>query len=133
MAQDSYQDNLERFKQANQNYIDKIQHDGLTAIYDAMLDTLFVEIGEPREALTEHLGDNVMVRIDPETLEVVGLEILDFLDDFVPANRLIRDAISSWGLSRDIDSTRTLMTPQYAPIRDAVTALIGQFTQVAAH
>lgn len=132
MAQDTFQYDPERFKEANRDYISRIEREGLSAIYDATLDTLFLEIGGPKEALTEHVLDNIMLRIDPETLEIVGLEILDFLDDFVPANRLVRDAIRGWGLKRDTDSTIALMTAQYAPVRDVVEALIGQFTQRAA-
>jgi hypothetical protein len=129
MAQDTLHFDSAEFKDANRDYITRIEQEGLFAIYDATLDTLFLEIGGPKEALTEHVWDNVMVRIDPETLEVVALEILDFLEDFVPNNRLVRDAISSWGLTRERDSTRTLMEPQYAPVREVVEAFIGQLTR----
>jgi hypothetical protein len=132
MAQNTLQFDAGKFKDANRDYIARIEREGLFAIYDATLDTLFLEIGGPREALTEHIWDNVMVRIDPETLEVVGLEILDFLEDFVPNNRLVRDAISGWGLKRDTDSSRTLMAAQYAPMREVVEAFIGQLTQRSA-
>jgi hypothetical protein len=132
MARDTLQFDAGKFKDANRDYIARIEREGLVAIYDAALDTLFLEIGGPREALTEHVWDNVMVRIDPETLEVVGLEILDFLEDFVPNNRLIRDAISGWGLKRDADNSRTFMAAQYAPVREVVEAFIGQLTQHSA-
>jgi hypothetical protein len=132
MALDTLQFDAGKFKDANRDYIARIEREGLFAIYDATLDTLFLEIGGPKEALTEHVWDNVMVRIDPDTLEVVGLEILDFLEDFVPNNRLVRDAISSWGLNRDTDSNRTLMAAQYAPVREVVEAFIGQLTQHSA-
>ncbi|MCI0438209.1 MAG: DUF2283 domain-containing protein [Chloroflexi bacterium] len=124
MAQDTFLFDSERFKEANRDYIDRIETEGLTAIYDATLDTLFVEIGGPKEALTEHIVDNIMVRIAPDSLQVVGFEILDFLDDFLPANRLVREAFHDWKLSRDADSQRTLLGPQYAPIKDAVEAAI---------
>lgn len=98
----------------------------MSAVYDATLDTLFIEIGGPQEALSEHVIDNVMVRVDPETLEVVGLEILDFLDDFVPSNRLVREEVESWDLQRDSDSEIVLMEPRYRPAREVVEALISQ-------
>jgi hypothetical protein len=65
-------------------------------------------------------------------LEVVGLEILDFLEDFVPNNCLVRDAINGWGLKRDTDSSRTLMEARYAPMREVVEVFIGQLTQHSA-
>ena len=117
---------FERFKESNKDYLDRIQKNGLRAIYDATLDTLFIEIGGPTEALSEHLIDNIMVRIDPDTLKIVGFEILDFLDDFLPANRMIREACHSWKLDRDSDSEIALLEPQYAPIREVVEGLIAQ-------
>ena len=80
--QDTFPIDQEQFREAHRDYIKRIEKDGLKAIYDATLDTLFIEIGGPKEALTEHLVDNIMIRIDPASLEVVGFEILDFLDDF---------------------------------------------------
>jgi len=129
MAQDTFPIDPEQFKEANKDYLGRIEREGLSAFYDSMLDALFLEIGEPREALTEHMIDNIMMRIAPETLEIVGFEILDFLDDFVPENRLFRDLIGDWGLSRSADSKHTLVEPKYASIRAVVESLIGQLTQ----
>jgi hypothetical protein len=109
---------FERFKETNKDYLDRIQKNGLMAIYDATLDTLFIEIGGPAEALSEHLIDNIMLRVEPDTLKIVGFEILDFLDDFLPANRMIREACRGWKLDRDSDSETALLDPQYAPIRE---------------
>ena len=129
MGLDTWQFDAERFKEANLDYLDRIEKEGLTAIYDATLDTLFLEIGGARQALTEHMVDNIMIRVDPESFQIVGLEILDFLDDFLPANRLVREALRDWQLKRDSDSQRTLVGPQYAPIKEVVGAAIGQFAQ----
>ena len=123
---------FQRFKESNKDYLDRIQKGGINAIYDAALDTMFIEIGGPAEALSEHLIDNIMVRIDPETLKIVGFEILDFLDDFLPANRMIREACRGWQLDRNYDSEIALLEPQYAPMREVVEALIGQITRGAA-
>ena len=113
------------FKDANKDYLKRIEKQGLRAVYDATLDTLFLEIGSPREALTEHVVDNIMARVDPESLEIVGLEILDFMDDFLPANRLVRESLRNWDLNRQADSQWTLMASQYAPVKDIVEAAIG--------
>ena len=130
MEQDTYQFDPEQFNEANKDYLDRIKSQGLKAIYDATLDTLFLEIGEPREALTEHFVDNIMLRIDPKTLQVIGLEILDFLDDFLPANRVFRNMLRDWEISRDTDSELAIMEPQYAPLKDVVEAAIGRALQM---
>jgi uncharacterized protein YuzE len=129
---DTLKFDFDNFKESNRNYLDRIQKQGLAALYDATLDTLFIEIGGPKAALSEHLLDNIMVRIDPDTLEIVGFEILDFLDDFLPQNRIIREACRGWDLRRDSDSRIALLEPQYAPIREVVEALIAQVAQGSA-
>ena len=131
MERDTLRFDPERFKEANKNYMDRIQEEGLTAIYDATLDTLFIEIGGPREALSDHVVDNIMLRIEPHTLQIVGVEILDFLDDFLPANRLVREACRSWQLDRNSDSEWPLMESQYAPLREVVENLMAQVTHRA--
>ena len=78
---------------ANQDYISRMEREGLDAVYDATLDTLFIEIGGPKEALSEHLADNIMIRVDPDTLRIEGLEILDFFEDFLPNNRLAQSLV----------------------------------------
>lgn len=132
MARDPWQFDPARFKEANRDYLDRVDKEGVNAAYDATLDTLFIEIGGPQEALSEHLLDNILFRVEPDSLRVVGFEILDFLDDFLPNNRLFREAFSDWKLSRDSDSELTLMEPQYAPIRDVVEVLLGQLAHRAA-
>ena len=97
--------------QANKNYAKRIERDGANLIYDATLDTVFVEFGGPKEALSEHVTDNVMLRIDPETLEIVGFEILDFFSDFLPNNRLFREAVTGLGLEEGVDSEIALVEP----------------------
>ena len=114
---------------ANRDYLDRIEQEGMQVVYDAALDTLFVEIGGPREALSEHAGDNVMVRIDPETLHIVGLEILDFFADFLPNNRLIQDFVREMGLQEGTDFHATHTEPRFKPLGETVEALIPQFAE----
>ena len=37
--------------------------------------------------------DNIMVRVEPDTLQIVGVEILEFFSDFLPNNRLFEESI----------------------------------------
>lgn len=100
-----------KFFDANKDYLQRMERDGLFAAYDSALDTLFIEVGKTREAITDPFADNVMVRIDPETLEIVGLEIHDFLDDFLPANRLVREMTAGWMPNRNEDYEWTVLEP----------------------
>ena len=111
MTEDVFEIDAAKFLEVNRDYMQRIEKEGLAAIYDATLDTLFIEIGGPREALTEPLIDNMMIRIDPSTLEMVGLEIQDFLDDFVPANRIVRELIKGWSIDRQGDGEKLLIEP----------------------
>ena len=123
MTEKTFQFDSARFMDANRDYVQRIEREGLITVYDATLDTLFIEIGETREALTDPSIDNVMIRIDPDTLEIVGLEIHDFLNDFVPANRLVRELIKDWPLDEDKDAEATLMPPGITVAARALTQL----------
>ena len=116
--------------EANRDYIERIEREGLNAVYDATLDTLFIDIGEPKEALSEHLADNIMIRVAPDSLRVGGLEILHFFEDFLPNNRLVRELIIDLGLIEGQDSSLALMEPRYRHIRDVIEALIPHSASV---
>jgi len=45
--------------------------------YDREADVLYLSIGEPRPAVSREVGDDVLLRIDPQTGEVVGLTVLN--------------------------------------------------------
>ena len=61
----------------------------LRVLYDPENDILYISLGEPRSALS--LPDDeglLLVRVDPQTREVIGLTILDYEQQFrrFPAN-----------------------------------------------
>lgn len=45
--------------------------------YDREADVLYLSIGSPRPAVSRELGDDVLLRLDAVTGEVVGLTILN--------------------------------------------------------
>ncbi len=47
-------------------------------IYRAEEDILIVRFGPPAPAVTLELGDGALVRVDPDTREVVALEVLNW-------------------------------------------------------
>jgi uncharacterized protein YuzE len=45
--------------------------------YDKEADVLYVTLGKPRKAISRDVGDDVLLRLDPETGEVVGMTLLN--------------------------------------------------------
>lgn len=45
--------------------------------YDKEADVLYVTLGNPRRAISRDVGDDVLLRLDPETGEVVGMTLLN--------------------------------------------------------
>lgn len=50
--------------------------------YDREADVLYLSIGEPRRAVSCEIGDDVLLRVDPETDAVVGLTIMNLSSRF---------------------------------------------------
>ena len=65
---------------ANGDLAQRMAQLGITSEYDENEDILFVTIGPPVEALTETVANCVGSRVDPDTLKLVGLEILHAQD-----------------------------------------------------
>jgi len=53
------------------------QRDMMQLEYDQDTDVLYLSVGEPRRAISREVGDDVLLRLDPETGEIVGLTILN--------------------------------------------------------
>jgi len=51
--------------------------DVMQLAYDREADVLYLSVGEPRRAISREVGDDVLMRIDPDTGAVVGLTILN--------------------------------------------------------
>ena len=50
----------------------------LRMAYDKDGDILDLSLGEPKEAVSREIEDDLFIRIDPETDEVVGILVLNF-------------------------------------------------------
>jgi len=61
---------------ANHDLATRIQTLGVSVAYDDDIDILFCQFGPPAEALTETVNDWLAVRVDPETLEILGFELM---------------------------------------------------------
>jgi uncharacterized protein YuzE len=47
--------------------------------FDAKSDVMYFSFGDPKEAISVETETGLIVRMDPDTDEVVGLTIVDFL------------------------------------------------------
>ncbi|TDI88193.1 MAG: DUF2283 domain-containing protein [Caldithrix sp.] len=45
-------------------------------------DVLYISIGSPKEAISKEVNDDILVRVQPETEEIVGFTILNFVERF---------------------------------------------------
>jgi len=50
----------------------------LKMFFDKEGDVLDITIGDPREAISKEVGDDILIRVDPKTSEVLGITILNF-------------------------------------------------------
>ena len=50
----------------------------LKVFFDKIGDVLDIAIGEPREAISKEVDNDIVMRIDPKTNEIIGFTILNF-------------------------------------------------------
>jgi uncharacterized protein YuzE len=50
----------------------------LKMFFDKEGDVLDISIGDPREAISKEVGDDILIGVDPKTNEVFGITILNF-------------------------------------------------------
>ncbi len=66
-----------RVQAANPDIEGRMARQPYTVQYDPEDDTLFIHIGDPRPAISITMDDRVYLRVDPSTLELVGIEVVD--------------------------------------------------------
>lgn len=91
----------------NRDLGERVGQLGLTLTYDDAEDTLTLTIGKPQEAVTESVDNRLFFRLDPETLAIVGIEVLNFRTlhkdrpDFLP---LLIDLLQAAGAKLIVES-----------------------------
>lgn len=50
----------------------------LRMFFDKKGDIMDISLGKPRAAISKEIGDDILMRIDPETSEVLGFTVLNF-------------------------------------------------------
>ena len=58
----------------------------LKVFFDKIGDVLDIAIGEPREAISKEADNDIIVRFDPKTDEIIGFTILNFEKRFEHMN-----------------------------------------------
>jgi uncharacterized protein YuzE len=53
------------------------KNDVMQLSYDTDADILYLSIGNPRPAISREVGNDVILRLDPDTGAVIGLTILN--------------------------------------------------------
>ena len=114
---------------ANQDLIAIIGRSGLTLIYDEVLDTLFLQIGETRKGSCEFFVDTIMVRIFRPTLEILGLEIAEFFSDFVPEHRLVATLVEELGIQEGQEFEMQLSAGQAKAFGQLFLAVLAIYCQ----
>jgi hypothetical protein len=91
------------------------QGEAVTAKYYRTEDIIVIQFVEPREAITVEIGDGGLAHVDPETREVIALEILNWWErleacalpafsEFGPAGpEYARSWLPGWNPNADID------------------------------
>lgn len=71
---------------------------GFKLAYDRKYDTLFVRPEPPQSAISVAVTDQAWLRIDPDTLELVGVEIEDFARVFLENHPELLGGWEEWKL-----------------------------------
>ncbi len=59
----------------------------LKFFFDKQGDVLDISIGEPKEAISKEISNDIVVRLDPKTNKIVGFTILNFEKRFEHLNK----------------------------------------------
>lgn len=114
-----------KVRQANFDLSDRMEEEGLTLSYDPEGDVLSIIIGEPREAITEPMVDDIMYRIDPETLKIVGFEIVQFQADFLYHNKVVRKMVKAAFPELLLETQQTIKVVEAEQRRKVESLLAG--------
>lgn len=78
----------ERIVMANADLRERLERLDLRVSYDEEFDIFLLAIGDPQEAITEEIDDGhgLQLRLDPETLKIVGFEVMGFRKQYLVAH-----------------------------------------------
>ncbi|MBI2918906.1 MAG: DUF2283 domain-containing protein [Chloroflexi bacterium] len=82
--------NVRAVEKLNIDLSERLFSEGVSIAYDEDGDTLFLTIGEGKEAVNEQVVDGMYLRIEPDSLRIVGCVIVGFVSDILANNKLAR-------------------------------------------
>jgi uncharacterized protein YuzE len=87
-----------KIKEANENWKNRMQGQAYDLQYDHEADIFYISFGNPRDAFSIPADpedeDEVYVRVDTETYEIVGIDIMLFRSHFLPRHPDAQDALN---------------------------------------
>ena len=92
-------DLMRQVKMANSSWRLRVRHELQDYQYDQDADILYIAYGKPREAFSMPLDnseDDIYLRIDPDTHEIVGIEIMNFREVFLDNHADAREVFDSF-------------------------------------
>lgn len=51
--------------------------------YDKDSDVMDISLGKPKVAISEEVDDDIVIRVDPKSREIVGFTIINFVNVFL--------------------------------------------------
>lgn len=94
---------LARIRAANADLQERLESLGVTVSYDREDDVLMLLFGRPEEAMSESIDNTLLLRVHPETLKIVGVEVVglrahladrpDLFDLFLDAMEMSGDRV----------------------------------------
>ena len=110
---------------ANGDLEERIRSLAVTVTYDDEFDIFLLTLGEPQPAITEEMpgGHGLQLRLDPESLKIVGYEVLGFQSTYLKAHPEFRHHFEALFEKPPI---RTVDIPQTGPQRERAQEAIRQ-------
>ena len=77
---------LQEIHSRNSDLAERLEASSLRVSYDEEFDIFMLTIGEPQPAITEEIVDGLQLRLEPDSLKLLGFEILRFKSRYLKAN-----------------------------------------------
>ena len=122
------QELMEKIRASNESYSKRVFSEWHDFQYDCDADILYLAIGAQGEAFSvplDTLGEQVYLRIDPDTYKIVGLDIMCFRKSFLAndpdASRAFEPLFnflgnSDWRIQVRLPDEVSLLLPAQAPV-----------------
>lgn len=110
--------------------VESLERRPVSFVYNELADELVVAFTDPpRPAVTMFVNDWVAIRVDPETEEVVGIHVADFLREAVREVPLVLELARDLGIEEDdrlvVAGSRSMADPRHRAIVRDVLALVS--------